>query len=85
MRYRIAIWAIGGLLVAGLWALFAFATFPSAVPMRDVWPLISFTCPIALLGMHHPVSLYQVLAANAVTYAVVGVIVETRRQLRHVQ
>jgi len=85
MKYRIAIWAITGLLVAGLWALFAFATFPST-RMRDVWALITFTCPVALLGMHHAISLYEVLAANAVTYAVVGLILEIlRRQLHHAE
>jgi hypothetical protein len=84
MKYRIAIWAIIGLLVAGFWAFFAFASFPSTDRMRDVWPLITFTCPIAILGMHHAVSLYQVLAANTVTYAGAGLIVETlRRQLHH--
>jgi hypothetical protein len=84
MKYRIVIWAIIGLLVAGFWAFFAFATFPSTDRIRDVWPIITFTCPIALLGMHHAVSLYQALAANAVTYAVVGLIVESlRRQLHH--
>ena len=29
MKYRIAMWAIAGFLVAGFWALFAKATFPS--------------------------------------------------------
>jgi hypothetical protein len=29
--------------------------------------------------MHYPISLYEVLAANAVTYALVGLIVETLR------
>ena len=86
MKYRIAIWSIAGLLVAGFWAIFARATFPSADPMRDVWPLITFTCPVALLGMHHQVSLYEVLAANAVTYAVVGLIVVAMlRPFRHAQ
>jgi hypothetical protein len=86
MKYRIAIWAITGLLVAGCWALFAFGTFPSSERMRDVWPLITFTCPIAIVGMHHSVNLYETLVANAVTYAVVGLIVEAlRRQFRHAQ
>jgi hypothetical protein len=84
MKYQIAIWAILGLLVAGFWALFAFATFPSADPIRDAWFLITFTCPVALLGMHHALSIYAVLATNAVTYALVGLVVETlRRQFRH--
>jgi hypothetical protein len=86
MRYRIAIWAIAGLLVAGFWALFAFATFPSIDSVRDAWVLITVTCPVALLGMHHAVSLYEVLAANATTYALIGLIVEIlRRQLHHAQ
>jgi hypothetical protein len=83
MKYRIAIWAVTGLLVAGFWTFFAFATSPSTERMRDVWPLICFTCPIAIFGMHHTVSLYESLAANAVTYAVVGLIVETLRQRLH--
>jgi hypothetical protein len=83
MKYRIAIWATIGSLVAGFWAFFAFATFPSTDRMRDLWPLITFTCPIAILGMHHAVSLYQALVANLVTYAGVGLIVETFRRQHH--
>jgi hypothetical protein len=85
MKYRIAMWTSAGLLVAGFWALFAIATFPdTSERMRDVWTLISLTCPVAIAGMHYPISLYEALAANAVTYALVGLIVETlRRQLHH--
>ena len=82
MKHRIAIWAGAGFLVAGFWAV---ATFPSmSERMRDVWPLVSLTCPIAIAGMHHPIGLYETLVANAFTYAFVGLIVETlRRQLHH--
>jgi hypothetical protein len=46
--------------------------------------LVRLTCPIAIVGSHYPVSLYSALAANVVTYAVVGLVVETlRRQLNH--
>ena len=85
MNYRIAIWASAGFLVAGFWALFAFATFPSTNErMRDVWTLVSLTCPVAIAGRHYPISLYEALAANALTYALVGLIVETlRHQLHH--
>ena len=85
MKYRIAMWAGTGFLVAGFWALFAIATFPSTSErMRDVWTLISLTCPVAIAGERYPISLYEVLAANAATYAMVGLIVETlRQQLRH--
>jgi len=84
MKYRVAMWAIVGLLVAGFWALFARATFPSTERMRDVWTLVCITCPIAIAGMHHAISLYETLAANTITYALVGLVVETlRKQLHH--
>jgi hypothetical protein len=85
MKCRIAIWAIAGFLVAGFWALFAFATFPSTVErMRDVWTFVCVTCPIAIAGMHHRISLYETLAANTITYALIGLLVETvRRRLPH--
>jgi hypothetical protein len=85
MKRRIAIWAVAGFLIAGFWALFALATFPSTSDlMREVWPLVSLTCPISIVGMHHAVSIYEAFAANTVTYALIGLIVETlRRQLHH--
>lgn len=85
MKYRITVWAIVGFLVAGFWALLAVATFPSTSErMRDVWTFVCMTCPIAIAGMHQAISLYESLAANAVTYALVGLIVETlRHQLHH--
>jgi hypothetical protein len=43
-----------------------------------------FWALFAIAGRYYPVSLYEVLAANGVTYALVGLIVETlRRQLHH--
>jgi hypothetical protein len=85
MRYRIAMWAGAGFLVAGFWALFAIATFPSTSErIRDVWTLITLSCPVAIAGRHFPISVYEVLAANAVTYSLVGLVVETLwRQLHH--
>ena len=85
MKYRIAMWASAGFLVAGFWALFAIATFPSTNErMRDIQTLISVTCPVAIAGRHYGISLYEALAINAVTYALVGLLVETlRRQLNH--
>jgi hypothetical protein len=87
MKYRIAMWAIAGLLVAAFWALFAAATFPSTSErMRDVWTLVCITCPIAIAGMHYPIRIYETLLANAITYGVVGLIVETlRKQMHHTQ
>jgi len=85
MKFRIGLWASAGFLVACSWALFAFATFPSTSGrMRDVWTLVSLTCPVAIAGRHYPISLYEALAANAITYGLVGLIVEgVRRHLNH--
>ncbi|MGA7403122.1 MAG: hypothetical protein WBW38_24090, partial [Candidatus Sulfotelmatobacter sp.] len=84
MKYRIAMWASAGFLVAGLWAFFAFATFPSTNErMRDIWTLVCLTCPVAIAGRHYPISLYEALAANAVTYALVGLMVEKLRAQLH--
>jgi hypothetical protein len=87
MKYRITMWALAGFLLAGFWALFAVATFPSTPErMRDVWTVICITCPVAIVGMHYPISLYAALGANAVTYGFVGLAVEAlRKQLHHAQ
>ena len=84
MKRRIAIWATAGFLVAGCWAVFAFATFPSTNErMRDVWTFVVLTCPAAIAGRHFCISLYGFLAANTVVYALVGLIVETLRHQLH--
>lgn len=85
MKHRIAIWAVVGFLVAGFWAVFAAATFPSTSErMRDLWTFVCVTCPIAVAGMHHRISLYEVLVANAVTYGLLGLVAETlRKQSQH--
>jgi hypothetical protein len=84
MKNRIVIWATVGFLAAGFWALFAVATFPfTSERVREVWIVISLTCPVVVAGMHYPISLYETLVANALTYALVGLIVERLRQRRH--
>lgn len=85
MKYRVAIWATVGFLLAGFWALFAEATFPStAERMREVWTFVCITCPIAIAGMHHAISLYEVLVANAITYGLAGLVAETlRKRFQH--
>jgi hypothetical protein len=84
MRYRIGMWAIAGFLLAGFWALFAAATFPSAPErMCDLWTVVCITCPVGMLGMHYPVSLYVALVANAFTYGFIGLAVEALRKQLH--
>jgi hypothetical protein len=84
MKRNIAIWASAGFLVAVSWALYAHTTtFPAMTAADPIMPLVRLTCPITLLSFY-PLGLYLVLLANAATYALIGLIVETlRRQIRH--
>jgi hypothetical protein len=62
MRYRIALWAIVGFLVAGGWALY-FAGATKGHGMQPiVFVLLHLTCPIAFFG-NYPIGVYSVLAA----------------------
>jgi hypothetical protein len=88
MKFRIAIWAVLGFLVAGGWALYASSTFPSPMIGAEplVWNLALLTQPIVLAGFrfHFGIGVYWVLLANTATYGLVGLIAETLRQkLRH--
>ena len=83
MKYRIGMWASAGFLVAGGWAFYAMATRPPALTSADpILAFVRFTCPIALFSSY-PIRLYWVLLANAATYALVGLIVETMRLRLH--
>jgi hypothetical protein len=83
MRYRIAIWAAAGFLVAACWGLY----FAMASKDNPISPLVTMlariTCPIAIAGAHYPISVYWVLIVNVATYALAGVIVETLRRKLH--
>ena len=87
MKYKIGLWAFMGFLVAGGWALYAVITEPPALTSANprVLLLAEITCPIGFVSIyfHFAVSLYACLAANAATYALLGLAVETvRRRLR---
>jgi tellurite resistance protein TehA-like permease len=84
MKYRIAIWAAAGFLVATGWAVYLLVKSKDHLIEPMVSTLIRLTCPVAIVGSHYPVSLYAALVANVATYALLGLVVETlRRQLRH--
>jgi len=86
MKYRIALWAGVGLLVAIGWALYAFASAPPAMTSGDpIVRLVELTCPIvfASVHFHFGLGLYWSLLANAATYGLIGLIVETLRQQLH--
>ena len=84
MKYRIAIWAAAGFLVASGWAVY-FLVANRELPVEPmVSTLVRLTCPIAIVGSRYPVGVYLALVANVATYALVGLVVETlRRQLKH--
>jgi hypothetical protein len=84
MKYRLAMWAVAGFLVAGGWALYALATTPPAFTSVDpLLALVRLTCPITILGKFYPISVYASLLANAATYALAGLIVENLRLRLH--
>jgi hypothetical protein len=78
-------WASAGFLVAACWALY-FAMRSKDNPIEPiVYILGSLTQPVVLIGsyFHFGMSFYLVIFANAATYAVIGLIVETLRQRLH--
>jgi hypothetical protein len=84
MKYRIAIWAAAGFLVASGWAVYLLVASKDHLIEPIVSTLIRLTCPVAIVGSHYPVSLYSTLVANVAIYALIGLVVETlRRQLNH--
>jgi hypothetical protein len=82
MRFRICIWAISGFLVAVGWAIYALVSRPFTFS-DPLMALAQLTCPIALFRSY-PLRLEWVVLANAATYALVGLLVESlRRRLVH--
>jgi hypothetical protein len=88
MKFRIAIWAGVGFLVAVGWWLYSSSALPSPISPAEpiVWNLALLTQPIVLAGFHFQfgIGVCWVILANTVTYGFIGLIVETLRQrLRH--
>jgi hypothetical protein len=83
MKYRIALWALAGLIVAAGWFFYATATFPSPITPAQplVWNLALLTQPIVFAGFHFHfgIRFYWVFLANAATYALLGLMVEAVR------
>jgi hypothetical protein len=81
MKLRLVMWAAAGFLVAIGWAVY-FIERNKDLPIEPtVSSLIRVSCPIAVFGSHHAVSLYSTLVANVATYALIGLLVETVRRL----
>ena len=86
IKYRIVMWAGAGFLVAGFWALYLFPTAPIPIASAEaMWTLARLTCPVVFASFyfHFPLGVYWAILANAATYALAGLTVETlRRQLK---
>ena len=79
MKLRIALWSGVGALVVVLWSIYISATLSNPLGSGGIGrALVYLTCPIAV-GSRHPQGFYFVLIMNAVTYALVGIVVETMR------
>lgn len=77
MQSRIAFWALAGFVIAAIWAVFLWATFPT-IFSRETMIVARLTCPIALVGdyYHFGVSVVWVLISNAAIYGLLGLALE---------
>ena len=85
MKLRIAISSGVGELVVVAWRVYISATLSNPLGTGGVGrALVYLTCPIAIAG-RHPQGFYFVLIANAATYALAGVVVETIRRYSYLR
>jgi hypothetical protein len=85
MKQRIAMWSVVGFLLSGCWVIVALMN-PTALAKPAARTLAVFIQPIALVSFrfHVPMHFLEVMIANAATYGLIGLMVETlRRQLHH--
>lgn len=83
MQRTIGLWSLAGFVIAGFWVVLSFATPISPQPV--LWFFARLTCPIVpvSIAFHFGVKWYWVLASNVGAYALMGLIVESLRLLRH--
>jgi hypothetical protein len=82
MRFRISVWAILGVVIVMGWRFYVSAMAPIPISTEPIaWTLARLSCPVlfASLHFHFPLSFYWILPANATTYALFGLIIETLR------
>ncbi|HEX6495851.1 MAG TPA: hypothetical protein VF018_10230 [Acidobacteriaceae bacterium] len=85
MKCRIAMWAAVGFIVSGVWAILTFLSPPMTFGGPAVRNLAVLVQPIALVSFrfHVPMHFLQVMIANAATYGLLGLMVETMRRALH--
>ncbi len=83
MKYRIAMWATAGFMIAVWWAIVAVIVDPTVITSNPIaWTFARLTCPLMLAGsyFHFGVRLPWVLLSNAAVFGLVGLTVESLRQ-----
>ena len=85
MKRRIAMWAAGGFIISGVWAILTFLTPPMTFANPAVRNVAILVQPIALVSFHFhvPMHFLQVMVANAATYGLAGLMVESLRRPMH--
>ena len=58
MKYRIAIWAAAGFIVASGWALYFFVASNNRPIDPIVSTLVRLSFPVSMVGWYYPVGLY---------------------------
>ncbi len=85
MKHKIATWAAVGFLVSGVWAILTFLTPPMTFAKPALRDLAILIQPIALVSFHFhvPMHFVEVMIANAATYGLAGLMVESLRRATH--
>jgi hypothetical protein len=86
MKCRIAIWAVVGFLVAVFWAIYFFPTAANIIANHPgIWSLACLSCPVLFASLHLGIGvpISWAVLANAATYALLGLAVETFRKQAH--
>ena len=82
VTFRVGVWSAAGLLIAMGWGLY-FATADKATPVEPlIYALARLTQPVVAVVVSYftpHLGLRAAVVANAATYAMVGLIVETAR------
>ena len=81
MKTRVMIWAAVGFSIAAFWAMYWFVAPPApANPVLLMAAKLTQPFAFATLRLQFGLSVYWALVANAVTYGLVGLLVETVRR-----
>jgi hypothetical protein len=84
MKYRIAIWASAGFLIACCWVLYSFVIPPDRLVflMKDpiAEAILFLSCPLVYALRDVPLAFWWVPLINAATYALIGLVVEALRR-----